>query len=95
MAIAHGYAKATDRMMAAAVHSNVGLMHATMAIFNAWCDRAPVLIAIMMPVAVTGTYGRSRCTQSRWAAARYGEFRLTPDGRALLVHLVGEDLKPL
>jgi uncharacterized membrane-anchored protein len=34
-------------------------------------------------------------TQSRWAAARYGEFRLTPDGRALLVHLVGEDLKPL
>jgi thiamine pyrophosphate-dependent acetolactate synthase large subunit-like protein len=26
------------------VHSNVGLMHATMAIFNAWCDRTPVLI---------------------------------------------------
>ncbi|MBB3194633.1 GDYXXLXY domain-containing protein [Roseateles terrae] len=34
-------------------------------------------------------------TQSRWAAARYGEFRLTPDGRALLVNLVGEDLRPL
>jgi uncharacterized membrane-anchored protein len=34
-------------------------------------------------------------TQSRWAAARYGEFRVTPDGRALLVNLVGEDLKPL
>ena len=31
-------------MMAAALHSNVGLMHAPMAIFNAWCDRAPVLI---------------------------------------------------
>ena len=30
--------------MAAAVHSNVGLMHATMAIFNAWCDRMPMLI---------------------------------------------------
>ena len=30
--------------MAAAVHSNVGLMHATMAIFNAWCDRMPVLV---------------------------------------------------
>jgi len=42
--IAHGYAKATDRMMAAALHSNVGLMHATMSIFDAWCDRAPVLI---------------------------------------------------
>ena len=44
VAIAHGYAKVTDRMMGAAVHSNVGLMHATMAIFNAWCDRAPVLV---------------------------------------------------
>jgi thiamine pyrophosphate-dependent acetolactate synthase large subunit-like protein len=42
--IAHGYTKATDRMMAAALHSNVGLMHATMSIFDAWCDRAPVLI---------------------------------------------------
>ncbi len=30
--------------MAAAVHSNVGLMHATMAMFNAWCDRMPVLV---------------------------------------------------
>ena len=30
--------------MAAAVHSNVGLMHATMAIFNAWCDRMPMLV---------------------------------------------------
>src|SRR3954471_13402601 len=44
VAIAHGYAKVTGRAMAAAVHSNVGLMHATMAIFNAWCDRMPVLL---------------------------------------------------
>src|SRR5262249_9190459 len=44
VAIAQGYAKVTDRAMAAAVHSNVGLFHATMAIFNAWCDRAPVLV---------------------------------------------------
>ena len=44
VAIAHGYAKATDRMMAAAVHSNVGLMHGTMAIYNAWCDRVPVIV---------------------------------------------------
>jgi thiamine pyrophosphate-dependent acetolactate synthase large subunit-like protein len=42
--IAHGYAKASERMMGAVVHSNVGLMHATMAIFNAWCDRQPVLV---------------------------------------------------
>src|SRR6202030_1760933 len=44
VAIAHGYAKVTGKAMAAAVHSNVGLFHATMAIFNAWCDRAPVVI---------------------------------------------------
>lgn len=44
VAIAHGYAKVTDKPMAAAVHSNVGLMHATMAVFDAWCDRSPVMI---------------------------------------------------
>jgi thiamine pyrophosphate-dependent acetolactate synthase large subunit-like protein len=44
VAIAHGYAKVTGKAMAAAVHSNVGLMHATMAFFNAWCDRMPMLV---------------------------------------------------
>lgn len=44
VAIAHGYAKVTGKAMAAAVHSNVGLMHATMAIFNAWCDRMPMVV---------------------------------------------------
>jgi thiamine pyrophosphate-dependent acetolactate synthase large subunit-like protein len=44
IAIAQGWAKVTGRAMAAAVHSNVGLMHATMAVFNAWCDRMPVVI---------------------------------------------------
>jgi thiamine pyrophosphate-dependent acetolactate synthase large subunit-like protein len=44
VAIAHGYAKVTDEPMAVAVHTNVGLMHAAMAVFNAWCDRKPVVI---------------------------------------------------
>ena len=44
VAIAQGYAKASDRMMGAVVHSNVGLMHASMAIFNTWCDRMPMLV---------------------------------------------------
>lgn len=44
VAIAHGYAKATGEPLAVALHSNVGLFHATMAIFNAWCDRMPVLM---------------------------------------------------
>jgi thiamine pyrophosphate-dependent acetolactate synthase large subunit-like protein len=44
VAMAHGYAKVTGRPLAVIVHSNVGLMHATMAIFDAWCDRVPILI---------------------------------------------------
>ena len=44
VAIAHGYAKVTGKPMGAVVHSNVGLMHATMAIFDAWCDRVPVFV---------------------------------------------------
>ncbi|HEX7007982.1 MAG TPA: thiamine pyrophosphate-binding protein, partial [Alphaproteobacteria bacterium] len=44
VAIAHGYAKVTEKPMAAAVHANVGLRHATMAIYDAWCDRAPVIV---------------------------------------------------
>jgi acetolactate synthase I/II/III large subunit len=44
VALAHGYAKAKGRPMAAAVHDIVGLQHASMAMFNAFCDRAPVLV---------------------------------------------------
>jgi len=44
VAVAHGYAKVTGRPMAVALHSNVGLMHATMAIFNAYCDRVPMVV---------------------------------------------------
>src|SRR5205085_8317712 len=44
IAVAHGYARTSGKLMGAVVHSNVGLMHATMAIFNAWCDRVPMLI---------------------------------------------------
>jgi thiamine pyrophosphate-dependent acetolactate synthase large subunit-like protein len=42
--IAHGYYRVSERMMAAGLHANVGLMHAVMSIFNAWCDRVPVLL---------------------------------------------------
>lgn len=32
---------------------------------------------------------------ARWEAARYGEFRVMPDGRALLVGMADADLKPM
>jgi len=44
VAMAHGYAKVTGKPLGAIVHSNVGLMHATMAIYDIWCDRLPVVI---------------------------------------------------
>src|SRR5512139_382711 len=44
VAMAHGYAKATGKPMAAITHDVVGLQHATMAIFNAWCDRVPIIV---------------------------------------------------
>jgi acetolactate synthase-1/2/3 large subunit len=44
IAMAHGYFKATGKLAAVLVHGTVGLMHGTMAIYNAWCDRAPVMV---------------------------------------------------
>jgi thiamine pyrophosphate-dependent acetolactate synthase large subunit-like protein len=44
VSIADGYGKVTEEPMAVALHANVGLMHASMPIFNAWCDRTPMVI---------------------------------------------------
>jgi len=44
VAIAHGYAKLSGDPLLVALHSNVGLMHASMAIYNAFADRVPMLI---------------------------------------------------
>jgi len=44
VAIAHGYTKVTGKPLIAILHSNVGLMHGSMAIFDAWVDRVPVIV---------------------------------------------------
>ena len=44
VALAHGYARAKGKPMGAAVHNVVGLQHASMAIYNAWADRLPVIV---------------------------------------------------
>lgn len=52
VAIAHGYARVTGEPMGCILHSNVGLMHGLMQIFNAWCARVPmVIIGATGPVA--------------------------------------------
>jgi hypothetical protein len=44
VALAHGYAKVAGKPMMVACHGTVGLQHASMAIYNAWCDHAPMLV---------------------------------------------------
>jgi thiamine pyrophosphate-dependent acetolactate synthase large subunit-like protein len=44
VAIAHGYAKAKNKPMIAITHNMVGLQHASMAIFNAYIDRVPIMV---------------------------------------------------
>jgi len=44
VAMAHGYFKAEGKPMAVLVHGTVGLQHAAMAIYNAYCDRVPLYI---------------------------------------------------
>jgi thiamine pyrophosphate-dependent acetolactate synthase large subunit-like protein len=44
VAIAHGYAKAAGEPMACVLHSNVGLLHGMMGLYNAWCDRVPMIV---------------------------------------------------
>jgi len=43
VAMAHGYAKIALKPMAFMAHGTVGLQHASMAIYNAWCDRVPMI----------------------------------------------------
>jgi acetolactate synthase-1/2/3 large subunit len=42
--MAQGYAKIEGKPMAMICHGVVGLQHATMAMYNAWCDRVPVIV---------------------------------------------------
>ena len=42
--IAHGYAKASGRPMVTILHNLVGLLHANMAVYYAYIDRAPIFI---------------------------------------------------
>jgi acetolactate synthase I/II/III large subunit len=42
--IAHGYYKIAGKPLMTLCHGTVGLMHATMNIYNAFCDRVPVII---------------------------------------------------
>jgi thiamine pyrophosphate-dependent acetolactate synthase large subunit-like protein len=44
VAMAHGYFKVAGRPLMTLCHGTVGLQHASMAVYNAWCDRVPVIV---------------------------------------------------
>jgi len=46
VAMAHGYAKIEGKPMMVMAHGTVGLQHASMAVYNAYCDRVPVYIIL-------------------------------------------------
>src|SRR6202166_1275161 len=46
VAMAHGYSKIEGKPLAILAHGTVGLQHASMAIYNAWCDRVPIYIIV-------------------------------------------------
>src|SRR3984957_15335545 len=46
VAMGHGYFKVEDKPMLVFAHGTVGLQHASMAIYNAFCDRVPVFIVL-------------------------------------------------
>jgi acetolactate synthase I/II/III large subunit len=45
-AMAHGYFKVSGKPMALLFHGTVGLQHAAMAVYNAWCDRVPMMLLV-------------------------------------------------
>ncbi|HEV8016385.1 MAG TPA: thiamine pyrophosphate-dependent enzyme [Stellaceae bacterium] len=83
VAVAHGYAKVTGKPMGAIVHSNVGLLHSSMAVFNAWMDRAPLLLF--------GATGPVDATKRRpWI----DWIHTTKDQAALIRHFIKWDDQP-
>jgi acetolactate synthase-1/2/3 large subunit len=46
VAMGHGYAKIEGKPVCVFAHGTVGLQHASMAIYNAYCDRVPVFIVL-------------------------------------------------
>ena len=62
-AMAHGYAKASGKPMLVVVHGTVGLLHSSMALFQAWADRVPVVIMVGHHRNPTGVINRPHSAQ--------------------------------
>ena len=87
VALAHGYAKAAGKPMGVFLHGTVGLQHASMAIYNAWVDRVPMLL-----IAGNGADANKRRPGTEWnhsvqdAAAMVRDYVKWDDTPASLQH---------
>ncbi len=83
VAMGHGYAKIEGKPLLVCVHGTVGLQHASMAIYDAFCDRVPVYI-------ILGNFGDS--------AERFGQVDWThsaQDPAAMIRDYVKWDDRPV
>jgi thiamine pyrophosphate-dependent acetolactate synthase large subunit-like protein len=53
VAMAHGYAKVEGKPLLVLAHGTVGLQHAAMAVYNAFCDRVPIFMIVGNTIDVT------------------------------------------
>jgi acetolactate synthase I/II/III large subunit len=69
-AMAHGYAKAAGKPMMTLMHGTVGLLHASMGLFQAWADRVPVFATVGHTKNPTGTVNRPHSAQDMGSIVR-------------------------
>ena len=87
VAMAHGYAKIEGKPLAILAHGTVGLQHASMAIYNAWCDRVPVYIIVGNIVDATKRIGAVEWAHSvQDAAVMVRDYVKWDDAPASLPH---------
>ena len=86
VAMAHGYFKVEGKPLAVLAHGTVGLQHAAMGIYNAWCDRVPAYI-------ILGNHGNAAVRRAaEWyhgaqdAAAMVRDYTKWDDEPASLIH---------
>ncbi len=87
VAMSHGYAKVEGKPVLTMAHGTVGLQHAAMALYNAWCDRVPVYLVIGNSLDVANRGGEVAWVHSvQDAAAMVRDFVKWDDTPASLQH---------
>jgi thiamine pyrophosphate-dependent acetolactate synthase large subunit-like protein len=80
VAMAHGYAKADGKPMLAILHGVIGIQHAAMAVYNAYCDRVPVFL--IAGVDIQGAVPAHNATDMAALTRGYVKWDYQPDDLA-------------